>query len=98
MEEHFFAKYDYFLRVWPEWCSSGIWAPPYPGSRTVGGVVDHQYLPLAAELVQQFEAWQCVSDAREPWAGAGIGEGLARDLNRFVGPLFTLSTVNWSRC
>ena len=41
MEELFFAKYDYFLRVWPEWCSSGIWSVPYPGSRTVGGMVDY---------------------------------------------------------
>ena len=58
MEEHFFAKYDHFLRVWPEWCSSGIWAPPYPGSRVAGGMVDYQYLPLPSELVERFKTWQ----------------------------------------
>jgi len=41
MEEHFLSKYDNFLRVWPEWCSSGIWSPPYPGSRVAGGMVDY---------------------------------------------------------
>src|SRR5437016_7591845 len=50
MEEHFFAKYKYFLRVWPEWCSSGIWSPPYPGSRASGGMVDYQYLRLQPDL------------------------------------------------
>ncbi len=36
MEENFLSKYEGFLRVWPEWGSSGIWAPPYPGSRVDG--------------------------------------------------------------
>jgi len=94
MEEHFFAKYSYFLRVWPEWSSSGIWSVPYPGSRNAGGMVDYQYLPLPSELVERFKAWQVEYDGHEPWAPekfdwdghARIGDGLARDLKRCVGP------------
>src|SRR5689334_14313051 len=51
MEERFLSKYDDFLRVWPEWCSSGIWSSPYPGSRVAGGMVDYDHLPLPKELV-----------------------------------------------
>jgi hypothetical protein len=94
MEEHFFAKYDYFLRVWPEWGSSGIWAPPYPGSRRAGGMVDYQYLPLPADLMERFKAWQAEFDDHEPWAPeefdwdqhARVADGLARDLKQCVGP------------
>jgi hypothetical protein len=93
MEEHFFAQYDYFLRVWPEWCSSGIWAPPYPGSRRAGGMVDYEYLPLPEELVVRFKAWQAEFDDHEPWAPekfdwvrhARIADGLSRDLKQCVG-------------
>lgn len=28
MEKHFFSNDEMFVRVWPEWGSSGIWAPP----------------------------------------------------------------------
>jgi len=66
MEEHFFSEYEMILRVWPEWCSSGIWAPPYPGSRAAGGMVDYQYLPLPAELVERFKAWQAEYDNSSP--------------------------------
>lgn len=94
MEEHFFAKYDYSLRVWPEWCSSGIWVPPYPGSRAAGYMIDYQYLPLPAKLVERFQAWQDEFDDHEPGAPekfdwerhARIADGLARDLKQCVGP------------
>jgi hypothetical protein len=94
MEEQFFSRYDYFLRVWPEWSSSGIWAPPYPGSRAAGGMVDYQYLPISEDLVERFKAWQAEFDGHEPWAPekfdwkrhARIADGLARDLKQCVGP------------
>src|SRR5471030_1200529 len=93
MERHFFTKYDYFLRVWPEWYSSGIWAPPYPGSRTSGGMVDYQYLPVTADLVDRFKAWQAEFDeghpgepVADPEGFTTRAEGLARDLKRCVGP------------
>lgn len=92
MEEHFFAKYAYFLRVWPEWYSSGICAPPYPGSRAAGSMVDYQYLPLPAELVERFKAWQAEFDegqpdepVADPEGFTARAEGLARDLKRCVG-------------
>lgn len=92
MEEHFCGKYDYFLRVWPEWYSSGIWAPPYPGSRTVGGMVDYKYLPLSAELIDRFKAWQAEFDeghpgepVADPEGFTKRAEGLARELKRCVG-------------
>ncbi len=31
MEAEFFARYKRFIRVWPEWGSTGIWLVPYPG-------------------------------------------------------------------
>jgi hypothetical protein len=94
IEDYFFAKYDYFLRVWPEWGSSGIWAVPYPGSRAAGGMVEYQHLPLSPELVERFKAWQEEFDDHEPWAPekfdweghARIADGLARDLKSCVGP------------
>ncbi|HEX5228802.1 MAG TPA: hypothetical protein VFW44_13880 [Bryobacteraceae bacterium] len=94
MEEQFLSKYDDFLRVWPEWCSSGIWSPPYPGSRVAGGMVDYQYLPLPADLVERFKQWQAEFDNSEPcgperldWERhARIADGLARDLKQCVGP------------
>jgi hypothetical protein len=93
VEDHFFANYDEYLRVWPEWCSSGIWAPPYPGSRRAGGMVDYQYLPLPADLVERFKAWQGDYDEGSPGEPVAdperfteTGEGLARDLKRCVGP------------
>lgn len=93
MEENFFAKYDDFLRVWPEWYSSGIWAPPYPGSRAAGGMVDYQYLPLPADLIERFKTWQAEFDEGHPGDPVADPEGftkrakeLARDLKRCVGP------------
>jgi hypothetical protein len=93
MEEHFFARYDDFLRVWPEWHSSGIWSPPYPGSRAAGGMVDYANLPLPAELVEQFKAWQAEFDeghpgdpVSDPEGFTKTGERLARELKRCVGP------------
>jgi hypothetical protein len=93
-EEHFFAQYDDFLRVWPEWCSSGIWAPPYPGSRDAGGMVDYKYLPLPDELIERFKAWQAEYDNSSPvgpheldWdCFSQTADGLARDLKQYVGP------------
>lgn len=94
MEEHFLSKYGYFLRVWPEWCSSGIWAPPYPGSRVAGGMVSYEHLPLPSELVKRFEIWQAEYDNSPPGGTVELdwdrfsaaGEALARDLKRCVGP------------
>ena len=93
MEEHFFSRYDEFLRVWPEWSSSGIWSVPYPGSRVAGGMVDYKYLPLPGELVERFKAWQAVYDDHSPGDGiedwdrfSQTAEGLARELKRHVGP------------
>ena len=94
MEEHFFSKYDDFLRVWPEWCSSGIWAPPYPGSRRSGGMVDYQYLPIPADVVARFQEWQAEYDNSPPCGPVELdwdsfsktAEELARDLKRCVGP------------
>ena len=93
MEEHFLSQYDYFLRVWPEWYSSGIWAPPYPGSRVAGGMVDYRNLPLSAGLVERFKTWQAEFDEVHPGDPVSDSEGftqraeeLARDLKRHVGP------------
>ena len=94
MEEHFFSGYDEFLRVWPEWCSSGIWSVPYPGSRRAGGMVDYRYLPLPGNLIDRFKSWQAEHDNSPPGGPDELdwdrftetAEGLARDLKQCVGP------------
>jgi hypothetical protein len=58
-------KFD-CLRVWPEWESSGIWAPIDPESLLVGPMVDYDELDLPPELVARFEAWQARFDAMTP--------------------------------
>jgi len=94
LEEHFFARFDDFLRVWSEWGSSGIWSVPYPGSRSAGGMINYQHLPLPIDLVDRFRAWQQEYDEHEPWVPgkfdsdqhARVGDELARDLRVCVGP------------
>jgi hypothetical protein len=94
MEDHFLSRYDDFLRVWPEWFSSGIWSVPYPGSRRAGGMVDYKYLPLPEDLVERFKEWQAEYDNSPPCGPVELdwdrfsqtAEGLARDLKRRVGP------------
>jgi len=94
MEEHFFAKYEMFVRVWPEWGSSGIWAPPYPGSRAAGGMIGYDYFKLPQELVERFKLWQAEYDEHEPWAPEKFdwashwrtGDALARSLKAALGP------------
>lgn len=58
-------KFDW-LRVWPDWGSSGIWAPPHPEGMLVGLMVDYDQLELPAELVSRFVAWQSKFDAMDP--------------------------------
>ncbi len=93
MEEHFFSVYDNFLRVWPEWGSSGISAPPYPGSRVTGGMVDYCDLSLSAGVIERFKAWQAEFDGMRPGESVADPKGftnraeeLARDLKPHVGP------------
>ena len=96
MEEQFFARYEYFLRVWPEWGSSGIWFPPYPGSRHVGGNLgEYDELGLSADLQRRFHDWQEEYWDNEPWSKDNkfdyercdrIADELARDLKPEVGP------------
>ena len=94
MEEHFFAKYEMFVRVWREWGSSGIWAPPYPGSRGAGRMISYDYFDLPPELVGRFKNWQAEYDDHQPWAPekfdwkrhARIGGALAGDLKALLGP------------
>lgn len=93
MEQVFFAHYEDFLRVWPEWGSSGIWSIPYPGSRNAGKMVDYSLLPLPDALVGRFKAWQAEFESVPPGSDEGlddaffaVADGLARDLKQCVGP------------
>jgi hypothetical protein len=94
MEEQLLSQYEEFLRVCPEWCSSGIWWVPYPGSRRAGEMVDYQHLLLPMDLVDRFKAWQAEFDSSPPCGPVELdwdrfsetAEGLARDPKRCVGP------------
>jgi hypothetical protein len=95
MEKHFFAKYRFFLRVWPEWASSGIWLIPYPGSRGTGPNLDnYDSLGLSPELQRRFTEWQDKYWEAGPFdpdnsfdyeGFHGIATELARDLKGEVG-------------
>ncbi len=93
MEANFFAKYEMFVRVWPEWASSGIWSPPYPGSRAAGGMLGYELIELKIDLISQFELWQAEFDRHDPvepdsfdWnRHAQSGLALSRELKAAVG-------------
>ena len=91
MEEHL-ANIYYFLRVWPEWCSSGIWAPCIldRGGRVAWSITNTCRYP-----------WNLSSGSGHgrPSTSPPVGtdeldwdrfsqtaEQLARDLKRSVGP------------
>jgi len=94
MQEQFFAKYERFVREWPEWYSSGIWSAPYPGSRASGGMIAYSHLDLSADLVARFKEWQTEYNGHKPWAPkeldwhshARTADGLAGDLKAALGP------------
>ncbi len=94
MEENFFGRYRMFVRVWAEWSSSGIWAPPYPGSRGVGPMLDYAEFDLPPDLVARFTAWQGQYWEAQPWidddtfdypAHHFAGVELAKELKKWVG-------------
>ena len=69
IEDQLLSKYKLFVRVWPDWGSSGIWVVPYPGSRYAGknlGLAAH--LGISAELQEGFKRWQDSYDSHEPGA------------------------------
>ena len=95
MERQFFCRYRFFLRVWPEWGSSGIWLIPYPGSRTSGpNLSGYESLSLSAEMKSRFIEWQEKFWEAEPWVSTNefdysahhqFGIELAKSLKREVG-------------
>jgi hypothetical protein len=69
IEDQLFSKYNLFVRVWPDWCSSGLWHVPYPGSRYAGKNLDpEEHLGISAQLHEAFERWQESYDSHEPFA------------------------------
>lgn len=94
MEKEVFERYEFFLRVWAEDGSSGIWVIRYPGSRAAGGnLSDYGELGLSEELIGRFKAWQGKYDEIDPWDRNRIdwrphdeeGRSLARALKGEVG-------------
>lgn len=81
-----------YLRVWPEFVSSGIWTLDEPFQQTAGKMLDYSFLALPNDLVRQFMDWQ---DWYEEWPDQlktfdwdqfnARGLILARRLNRFLG-------------
>jgi hypothetical protein len=69
IEEKLFSAYTCFIRVWPEWASSGIWQVPFPGSRFAGWNLDPVgHLGISPELQERFKIWQDAFDSHEPFA------------------------------
>jgi hypothetical protein len=69
IEERLFPAYRMFIRVWPEWCSSGIWRIPFPGCRFAGWNLDPaKHLGISIALEERFKSWQHVYDSHEPGA------------------------------
>jgi hypothetical protein len=68
VEDELLAKYPRFVRVWPEWGSSGIRHVPYPGSRYAGKNYRMEHLGISSGLRERFQRWQEDYDSHEPWA------------------------------
>ncbi len=85
-----------YLRVWPEWGSSGIWELARPLQPEAGKMVDYESLELPAGLRQDFEAWiewfwdavpgSDTADAFDCRAFCVEGLQLAHRLKAVVGP------------
>ena len=107
MEEKLFPAYRLFVRVWPEWGSTGIWKVPYPGSRSAGSNLDPPgYLGISAELQGRFERWQAAYDNHEPWAPEEFDGTPSRSrnsiwrahLNWSLAKRYTWSAANLKKC
>ena len=69
IEEKLFPAYRMFVRVWPEWYSSGIWRIPFPGCRSAGWNLDPaKHLGISITLQERFKSWQDVYNSHEPGA------------------------------
>ncbi len=54
------------VRVWPEWCSTGLWNPPFLDSEAVGPNLGFDDLP--EDFAAKLAAWQDLHDAQRPEA------------------------------
>ncbi len=83
-----------YLRVWLDWCSTGIWAIDTPFQQAAGANVSYESLNLPSWLIDRFNLWTDWYNEWEPWNSnlnepeeelfEAYGLSLAIDLKRFL--------------
>jgi len=89
------GRYKQLLRVWCDWCSTGIWVIDEPMQKTAGANADYEDYDLPDWLVARFDYWTDWWNSWEPWQTRDAEEdylmdayvlSLAMDLKRVLGP------------
>lgn len=62
----FMSEETIYLRVWPEYSSSGIWRVTHPRQVHAGGNVEYKDLGLSPGLSLAFKVWQEWHDTTRP--------------------------------
>ncbi|OFX41052.1 MAG: hypothetical protein A2X08_16155 [Bacteroidetes bacterium GWA2_32_17] len=63
IEDDYLQKYDTFIRIEFDWCSSGIWEPPFPGSVSSGPMWSVEtFYSLPDSLIKRLEEWVDYND------------------------------------
>jgi hypothetical protein len=71
IQERYLFRYSKFLRVEAGWGSSGIWGISSPGSYGATPNYSYEHFDLPKRVVQRFEKWQRLYDARDPLSPSG---------------------------
>lgn len=68
IEENYLDKYSMFIRIDPEWSSSGIWDIYFPGATGTGPCLIDNYLDLPKVVCDKVQAWVDYYDNyARPW-------------------------------
>lgn len=107
IEENYLEKYKMFVKIEPEWSSSGIWQIHYPGSIGTGPCLVDNYLDLPQSVCDKVQAWQEYFDNNaKPWREKDDpmdydlfdqwGLEVAREVKRFAPPDYYVE-YHWFR-
>jgi hypothetical protein len=96
IEKFYLDKYRFLIKVWPEYCSTGLWKISFPGSLGVDGNVSCDSLGLPKALCSNIQEWQDYFDEFSlPWEVEDPcdyqklndwGLALAKEVKRFAPP------------
>ena len=100
IEENYLEKYRMFVRVFPDYGSSGVWENPYPGNGAVLNIDPEETLGLPLEVCELLKEYQDYFDKNSPrdpsneweedpcdhdeWDAWGLR--VAKEVKRFTSP------------